>query len=237
MGTTASLGGDAPIDGWCAPGYEGVRRAFADNFAEQGEVGAAVCVVVDGEIVVDLVGGWTDADQTRPWDPETIVDFYSVGKAVVGLLALQLVDEGLIGLDDPIAEVWPEFGVGGKETATVRHALSHQAGVPAIRQPLSNDDLWHWDRMVDALAATEAWWVPGSRHAYHTNTYGHLVGEIVRRVSGQMPGSAFGASPSHWKPTSGSACPTASSIAAPTSSGPGPRRRTRTSSARSRAMH
>jgi CubicO group peptidase (beta-lactamase class C family) len=177
------------ISGPCREEFGAVREAFAANFAEQGEVGAAVCVIVDGEVVVDLVGGWADQLRQRPWQPSTMVNFYSVGKAVVGLLLLQLVDAGLIGLDDPIASVWPEFGGGGKGTATVRHALSHQAGVPAIRQPLTNDDLWHWDRMTDALAATEAWWEPGTRHAYHTNTYGHLIGEIIRRVSGDMPGT------------------------------------------------
>ncbi|HXA31062.1 MAG TPA: serine hydrolase domain-containing protein [Acidimicrobiales bacterium] len=177
------------ISGWCREEFGAVREAFAANFSEQGEVGAAVCVIVDGEVVVDLVGGWADQLHRRPWQPSTMVDFYSVGKAVVGLLLLQLVDAGLIGLDDPIASVWPEFAQGGKGTASVRHALSHQAGVPAMRQPLTNDDLWHWDRMTDALAATEAWWEPGTRHAYHTNTYGHLVGEIVRRVSGEMPGT------------------------------------------------
>ena len=136
-----------------------------------------------------LVGGWADRHRQRPWQPTTMVDFYSVGKAIVGLLLLQLVDAGLTGLDDPIASVWPEFARGGKGAATVRHALSHQAGVPAIREPLTNDDLWHWDRMTAALAATEAWWEPGTGHAYHTNTYGHLVGEVIRRVSGEMPGT------------------------------------------------
>ncbi|HEX4246093.1 MAG TPA: serine hydrolase domain-containing protein [Acidimicrobiales bacterium] len=177
------------ISGRCNQEFDAVREAFAGNFAEQGEVGAAVCVMVDGDVVVDLVGGWADGAGERPWLPTTMVDFYSVGKAVVGLLLLQLVDAGLIGLDDPIASVWPEFAAGGKARATVRHALSHQAGVPAIRQPLTNDDLWRWDVMTAALAATEAWWEPGTRHTYHTNTYGHLVGEIIRRTSGEMPGT------------------------------------------------
>jgi CubicO group peptidase (beta-lactamase class C family) len=177
------------ISGSCIDAFGGVREAFAANFAERGEVGGAVCVIVDGQVVVDLVGGWADRLRQRPWQPTTMVDFYSVGKAIVGLLLLQLVDAGLIGLDDPIASVWPEFARGGKGAATVRHALSHQAGVPAIREPLTNDDLWQWGRMTAALAATEAWWKPGTRHAYHTNTYGHLVGEVIRRVSGEMPGT------------------------------------------------
>ncbi|HQZ34760.1 MAG TPA: serine hydrolase domain-containing protein, partial [Ilumatobacteraceae bacterium] len=111
------------------------------------------------------------------------------GKALVALLALQLVDAGMVGLDDPIASVWPEFAAGGKRNATIRHALCHRAGVPAIRERLTDDDLWNWQRMTDALAATEAWFEPGSRHIYHTNTFGHLVGEIVRRVTGEMPGA------------------------------------------------
>jgi CubicO group peptidase (beta-lactamase class C family) len=176
------------IDGWCAPGFEPVRDAFEANFTQRGEVGAAVHVIVAGRVVVDLVGGWADEGRTRPWRHDTIVDVYSVGKAVLALLALQLVDEGRLALDQPVAEVWPEFASGGKAGATVAHALSHRAGVPAIRTLLTDEDLFDWDRMTGALADTEAWWVPGQRLAYHTNTYGHLVGELVRRASGQMPG-------------------------------------------------
>ncbi|HRB04146.1 MAG TPA: serine hydrolase domain-containing protein [Ilumatobacteraceae bacterium] len=178
-----------PIGGHCDERFSAVRTAFADNFADRGEVGAAVCVVIDGEQVVDLVGGWADEARTREWQHDTLVDFYSVGKALVALLALQLVDAGMVGLDDPIASVWPEFAAGGKRNATIRHALCHRAGVPAIRERLTDDDLWNWQRMTDALAATEAWFEPGSRHIYHTNTFGHLVGEIVRRVTGEMPGA------------------------------------------------
>ena len=130
------------------------------------------------------VGGWTDSSvDTLGHRP--LVNFYSVGKALVALLALQLVDEHAIGLDTPIASVWPEFAEGGKSETTLRQALCHRAGVPAIRQPLTDADLWTWDRMAQPLAATDPWWEPGTRHAYHTNTYGHLIGEIIRRVSGQ----------------------------------------------------
>jgi len=174
-----------PVTGRCDARFAAVRDEFARNFAERGELGAAVCVVVDGVTVVDLAGGWTGEARAAPWQPDTLVNYYSVGKAVVALLALQLVDAGRVGLDAPVASVWPEFAAGGKEAATLRHALCHRAGVPAIREPLTNEDLWDWARMTRALAATEAWWEPGTRHAYHTNTYGHLVGEVVRRVSGQ----------------------------------------------------
>ena len=180
-----------PISGTCEGSFAAVRDAFAANFADRGEVGAAVCVIREEEIVVDLVGGWSDGARTKPWTPDTIVDFYSVGKALVAISLLQLVDAGRIGLDDPISSVWPEFATGGKEMATVRHALCHRAGVPAITERLMNDALWDWEVMTRAIAATPAWWEPGTRHSYHTNTYGHLIGEITRRVSGAEPGTAL----------------------------------------------
>jgi CubicO group peptidase (beta-lactamase class C family) len=178
----------APIEGWCAPGFTAVQDEFAANFAERGEVGAAVHVVVGGQVVVDLVGGWIDEERSTPWGHDTLVDVYSVGKAILGLLTLQLVDEGRISLDQPVADVWPEFAAGGKAGATVEHALTHRAGVPAIREVLTNEDLFDWDRMTGALAATEAWWPPGEQLAYHVNSFGHLVGELIHRASGQMPG-------------------------------------------------
>lgn len=177
-----------PIDGRCAPGFAFVREAFEANFAKRGEIGAAVHVIIAGEVVVDLVGGWTDEAHTRPWRHDTLVDVYSVGKAILALLTLQLIEEGRLALDQPIADVWPEFAAGGKAGATVAHALTHRAGVPAIREALTDEDLFDWERMTAALAATDAWWVPGERLAYHTNTFGHLVGELIHRTSGQLPG-------------------------------------------------
>jgi CubicO group peptidase (beta-lactamase class C family) len=177
-----------PIAGHCRPELDAVRRAFAANFVERGEVGAAVCVIVGGEVVVDLSGGWADEARTRPWAPDTLVDIYSAGKAVVSTLALRLVDDDSVTLDTSLADVWPEFAQGGKSGATLRHVLCHRAGVPAIRERLTDDDLWDWDRMAAAVAATDPWWEPGSSHAYHTNTFGHLVGEVVHRVSGDLPG-------------------------------------------------
>ncbi|MEY4174076.1 MAG: hypothetical protein RI900_1241 [Actinomycetota bacterium] len=176
------------VEGYCDPKFTPVRDAFAQNFAERGEVGAAVCVIVGGRPVIDLVGGWADESRTRPWSHETIVDFYSAGKALIALMVLQLVDSGLLDLDQTVASVWPEFAQAGKHDATVRHALSHQAGVPAIRRRVSNDELWRWEMMTRHLAETPAWFEPGSRVVYHTNTYGHLVGEIARRVTGRSPG-------------------------------------------------
>jgi CubicO group peptidase (beta-lactamase class C family) len=174
----------SPVMGTCDPRFRVVEEEFRRNFSERGELGAAVCVLIDGVAVVDLAGGFVDARHSAPWCLDTLVDYYSAGKPVLALLVLQLVDQGLIGLDDPLVDVWPEFAVGGKEAATLRQALCHQAGVPAIVEPLTNEDLWDWSRMASALAATTAWWEPGTRHGYHTNTYGHLIGEVVRRVGG-----------------------------------------------------
>jgi CubicO group peptidase (beta-lactamase class C family) len=179
---------EAPIGGTCDPAFAAVREAFAESFAARGEVGASVTVIVDGVEVVDLHGGWADEARTQPWAPSTLVNFYSVGKALVALLALQLVDEGRLDLDDPVASVWPEFAAAGKGAITVREALCHRGAVPGIHERMTNDDLWSWERMTAALAATAPWWEPGTRHGYHTNTYGFLIGEIVRRVSGQRPG-------------------------------------------------
>ena len=176
------------LHGTSAPEFAAVADAFRDNFVDHGEVGAAVCVYVEGEIVADLWAGHSDAAATRPWEADTLVDVYSVGKAVVGSLVLQLVDDGRIDLDDPVARHWPEFGVGGKETGTVRHLLCHRIGVPAITEPLSDDDLFDFDTMCDAVARTPAWWTPGARHAYHTNTFGHLAGGLLRAVTGRRPG-------------------------------------------------
>jgi CubicO group peptidase (beta-lactamase class C family) len=175
------------VDGSCHADFGALAKAFSDNFDERGELGAAVCVIVGGEVVCDLWGGWADPSRSRPWRETSIVDYYSAGKPIVATLLLRLIDRGLIDLDGPIATYWPEFGVKGKESATVRDALCHRAGVPAIRRNLSDEDLWNWDTMVEALADSEPWFAPGSRHVYHTNTYGHLIGELVRRVDGRHP--------------------------------------------------
>jgi CubicO group peptidase (beta-lactamase class C family) len=164
-----------------------VEEAFAGNFAD-GELGAACTVAVDGAVVVDIWGGWADVARTRPWAHDTVVNAYSVGKPVVALALLQLVARGDVDLDDRTDRWWPEL-VAGQRGATVRDVLCHRAGVPAIRAPLTNAALWDWHTLCSSLAATEPWWEPGTRHAYHTNTYGHLVGELVRRVDGRLPGT------------------------------------------------
>lgn len=182
---------DEIVHGQCDARFAAVRAAFVANFADRGELGAACTVIVGGETVVDLWGGWADAERRTAWRANTIVNAYSVGKAIVSLLLLRLVDDGAVDLDAPIATYWPAFAAAGKEDATVRHALCHRAGVPAIRERLTNDDLADFDGMCAALARTAPWWPPGAQHAYHTNTFGHLVGGIVRQVTGRTPGEVL----------------------------------------------
>jgi CubicO group peptidase (beta-lactamase class C family) len=174
------------IDGHCDAAFGEVRRAFAENFG-RGEVGAACSVVIDGRTVVDLWGGWADEDRKRTWRGDTLVNAYSVGKPIVALSVLQLVASGVVQLDEPASRWWPEL-VAGQQGATVRDLLCHRAGVPSIRRRLTNDALWDWDVMAGAVAETQPWWTPGTKHAYHVNTYGYLAGELSRRVTGDLPG-------------------------------------------------
>jgi CubicO group peptidase (beta-lactamase class C family) len=141
--------------------------------------------------VVDLWGGWADTGRRRPWTEDTLVDIFSVGKALVALVVLILVEEGRIDLGDPLSRHWPEFGAAGKEGITLRQLLSHQAGLPGVRRDLPPGALYDWGAMTSALAAEAPWWEPGSAHGYHVNTLGFLAGELVRRVTGQTFGAAF----------------------------------------------
>jgi len=181
---------DQMIDGFCDPGFAKVREAFERNFAERGDVGAAVAVTVSGVPVVDLWGGYRDEKLSLPWERDTIVNVWSVGKAVTAVCLLRLVDRGLVDLDAPVAKYWPEFAQAGKAELPVRYLLSHQAGLPAIAKPLpAGINLTSWETMASALAEQAPWWEPGTRFGYHTNTFGFLLGEVVRRVDGRSIGT------------------------------------------------
>jgi len=172
------------IEGDCDDRFSAVREAFASNFAEADEVGASVCVRVDGQPVVDLWGGHRDAARTRFWERDTLVNAYSVGKGVAAMLLLSSVEAGALDLDAPVARWWPEFAAEGKGQVKVRELASHQAGLPAVRERLPEDAWRDWERMCSALAGQSPYWVPGTAHGYHTNTFGFLVGELLRRATG-----------------------------------------------------
>jgi CubicO group peptidase (beta-lactamase class C family) len=173
------------IHGLCEPAFRAVGDEFQRNFTERGEIGASVCLIVDGHPVVDLWGGVADRHSGKPWERDTIGLVWSCTKGATALCAHILVSRGLLDLDAPVARYWPEFARAGKEDITVRLLLSHQAGLPAFRQPLRPGGLYDWDYMVHRLADEEPFWPPGTRQGYHASTFGHLVGEVVRRVSGR----------------------------------------------------
>lgn len=171
------------IQGDVAPGFEPVRDAFARLFAEGVESGASVAAIVEGRVVVELWGGTVGR--------EGLVHVYSVTKPFAAACALWLVDHGAVGLDARVTEVWPEYGQGGKESTTLRHLLSHQAGVLGWREPQPLEALLDLRRAAELLAAEPAWWPPGTAHGEHALFYGTLLGEIVRRVDGRSLGSLF----------------------------------------------
>jgi CubicO group peptidase (beta-lactamase class C family) len=177
------------IDGHFDLRFTAVREKFFANFTGRGDVGAAVCVYVDGVPVVDCWGGHADAARTRPFGADTIVSVASTTKGMVALCAHMLAERGKLDLDAPVARYWPEFARAGKQDIPVRWLLSHQAGLPAIRPTLPAAALFDWTAMTDALAETAPWWTPGARHGYHAITYGHLVGEVIRRVDGRTVGA------------------------------------------------
>jgi CubicO group peptidase (beta-lactamase class C family) len=181
----------APTDGYCHPAFLRVREQFIENFKQRGERGGAVAIWHDGHVVADLWGGWADLPRHRPWQRDTLVNFFSVSKALCAIAAMRLVDNGTLDLDGSVAEYWPEFAQGGKDDITVRQLLSHQAGLPAIREPLPDGAAMEWQVMTRALAAQTPWWKPGTAHGYHVNTFGFLAGELVRRVSGRTIGTSL----------------------------------------------
>jgi CubicO group peptidase (beta-lactamase class C family) len=145
-----------------------------------------VTVILEGRVVVDLWGGWADERHTRPWREDTVVDVFSVGKALAALCVLMLVARGRVQLDAPLARYWPELVA---REVTVRQLLSHQAGLAAIDTMLADDALFDWTAVTRALGEQEPWWEAGSAHGYHVHTFGFLTGELVRRVSGDSIGT------------------------------------------------
>jgi CubicO group peptidase (beta-lactamase class C family) len=179
---------EAAVDGWCDSRFAEVREAFSANFRERGELGAAVCVTLQGAVVADLRGGWTDAGHRQAWSADTLVNVFSVGKGLISACTARLVGQRLLDPDALVTKYWPQFAAAGKQDVTVRQLLSHQAGLPALHAPLPAGAMLDWNRMTGLLAAEEPWWQPGSGHGYHVNTFGFLAGELIRILSGLTPG-------------------------------------------------
>jgi CubicO group peptidase (beta-lactamase class C family) len=164
--------------------FDKVAEALAEELGTGNEVGAAIAVDIDGELVVDIWGGHVDAAKTVPWAEDTIVNVWSSTKTVTSLVGLMLADRGLLDLDAPVARYWPEFAANGKQDVLVRHLLSYTSGVAGWQEPMTTDDLFDWEKATSLLAAQAPWWPPGTASGYHALNYGFLIGELVRRTTG-----------------------------------------------------
>jgi CubicO group peptidase (beta-lactamase class C family) len=172
----------AEVHGSCDDRFSAVREALARNL-DGDELGASVAVDLDGETVVDLWGGYRDEERTTPWTEDTIVNGWSTTKTVLSLAALMLVERGELDVYAPVADYWPEFAVKGKKDIEVRHLMSHTSGVSGWDPPFSIKDMYDWDTSTERLAAQAPWWEPGTASGYHANNQGHLVGEVIRRIT------------------------------------------------------
>ncbi len=192
--TVTAMGDELEIHGTCDDRFEPVQEAFAANFRERphGPVdeGASVAVTLEGELVVDLWAGTTHRDtaDAMPWERDTIINVWSTTKTLTALAALLLVDAGELDVDAPVAKVWPAFAANGKQDVLVRHVMSHTSGVAGWDEPITHSDLYDWDKACGMLASQAPWWEPGTASGYHTLTQGYLVGELVRRITGQTIG-------------------------------------------------
>jgi CubicO group peptidase (beta-lactamase class C family) len=175
----------ATVQGTYTDAFESIKWALQANLDNGEELGAAIHVTVGGHTVVDLWGGFADAKRTRPWTEDTIVNAWSTSKTVTALAAMILVDRGLLDLDAPVAKYWPEFAANGKDKVLVRHVLSHTSGVSGWEKPIKYEDVYDLETSTARLATQAPWWEPGTVSGYHAVTHGHLIGEIVRRVTGK----------------------------------------------------
>ena len=175
----------ADLHGRCDERFAAVRDALARNLDSGEELGASLVLDIDGELVIDLWGGFRDEARTVPWTQDTITNVWSSTKTITSLAALMLVDRGQLDVDAPVAAYWPQFGAAGKQDILVRHVMSHASGVSGLDQPAVAEDLYDWDKATSRMAAQAPWWEPGTASGYHALNYGHLVGELVRRISGK----------------------------------------------------
>lgn len=179
------------VNGFSNDRFAAAREIFESNLSSGADIGASFCATIDGETVVDLWGGFADEAKTRPWERDTIVNVYSTTKTMTALTALLLADACEIDLDAPVARYWPEFAANGKERIRVSHLMSHTSGLSGWREKITAEDLYDWDKMTSLLAAQAPLWEPGTASGYHVLTFGYLVGEIVRRVTGKSLGRVF----------------------------------------------
>jgi len=180
---------DYPISGFVAPGFEPVRDTFEENFTSDQELGAGFSAFIDGELIIDLHGGWADRKKTRAWDAQTIVPVFSTTKPILALVLASQMDALPAGYETPVADIWPTFGAAGKQAVTIAEMVSHQAGLPGFADEI-DPALWlDPAACAAALADCTPMWSPGSAHGYHPLSWGYLIGELVLRLSGRSLGT------------------------------------------------
>jgi CubicO group peptidase (beta-lactamase class C family) len=173
------------VHGSCDNRFTPIREALEANVESGEELGASIAVNLDGETVVDMWGGWRDQARTQPWAEDTIVNVWSTTKTVTSLATLMLASRGQVDVHAPVARYWPAFAAAGKERVEVRHLLSHTSGVSGLDQPATVEDLYDWETSTSRMAAQAPWWEPGSASGYHALNFGHLLGEVLHRVTGR----------------------------------------------------
>lgn len=178
------------IQGYFDLQFEPVKDAFAALFNDPQQRGGGLCIQIAGQTVLDIWAGIADKDGEQAWHTDTLVNLFSCTKTFTAVAALQMVAEGKLELDAPVANYWPEFAAAGKQHISLRQLLCHQAGLPAVRELLAPEALYDWASMTAALAAEQPWWTPGEGHGYAPITYGWLVGELLRRLDGCGPGES-----------------------------------------------
>ena len=181
----------AEVHGSSDPRFDAMREVLSNSLDSGDDVGASVAVMLEGEMVVDLWGGFADEARTVPWQSDTITNVWSSTKTMMALSALMLHSRGQLDFDAPVAQYWPEFAANGKEGVLVRHLMSHTSGVSAWAQPVEVADIYDWERSTSMLAAQAPWWEPGTASGYHALNQGHLVGEVIRRITGMKLGEFF----------------------------------------------
>jgi CubicO group peptidase (beta-lactamase class C family) len=181
----------ANVQGFCSDEFLGVREAFEKNLDSGADIGASAAVFIDGEPVMDIWGGWLDKERTQPWQRDTIINNFSTTKTMTALCMLILADRGEIDLNAPVARYWPEFAAAGKERVKVRHFLGHTSGLPGWTDWVTLEDILDPETSTALLARQAPWWEPGAAAGYHPITYGPLIGEVIRRVTGKSLGTFF----------------------------------------------
>ncbi|MBI5947075.1 MAG: beta-lactamase family protein [Chloroflexi bacterium] len=181
----------ADVHGTCDARFSAMRDLLSANIDSGADVGASVAVTLDGKPVVDIWGGWADTAKTKPWQADTITNVWSTTKTMTSIAALVLVDRGELDVFAPVAKYWPEFAANGKAAIEVRHLMSHTSGVSAWAQPVVVEDIYDWEKSTSMLARQAPWWEPGTASGYHALNQGHLVGEVIRRITGQSLGTFF----------------------------------------------